>query len=123
MRDPSALWLAISRYGLGVYTKHQLFFEQANQESLFDEITEIGFDDKAKLLRALEAREPMLLGGIEPILLEHLYLCVKFNLEDDPARGNVTQNSLYPLNVFRSLPPLGKRKEPIKLLAAKFRRI
>jgi len=107
----------------GAQEKHRGFFEQADHGTLFlDEITETSKGLQAKLLRALEERQVIPLGGSMPIGFDTRVIAASNrDLEGAVAERALRKDLFYRLNVVQiDLPPLRKRKEDIELLAEKF---
>ena len=97
--------------------------ELANSGTLFlDEIGNISTAIQAKLLRVLETREFLRIGGIEPIKVDVcIIIATNKNLEDEIKKGNFKEDLYYRLNVIPlTLPPLRERKDDIPLLVEHF---
>ena len=98
-------------------------FELADQSSIFfDEIGTIGFDTQAKLLRVIQEREFMRLGGTETLHVDvRILAATNSNLKQMVEEGKFREDLFYRLNVITiDLPPLRERKEDIPLLAQHF---
>ena len=98
-------------------------FEIANEGTLFlDEITEIPLRLQAKLLRVLQERELMRVGGKKPIKVNvRIIAATNVNLKEAVKNGDFREDLYYRLNVVPvELPPLRERKEDIKALAEYF---
>ena len=94
-------------------------FERANSGTLFlDEIGELPMDAQVKLLRVLEERKIMRIGGKKSIPVDvRIVAATNRNLEEEVKKGNFRLDLLYRLNVFTLLiPPLRERKEDIPYL-------
>ncbi|HET7099732.1 MAG TPA: sigma-54 dependent transcriptional regulator, partial [Terriglobia bacterium] len=105
-----------------IATKRGLF-EVADQGSIFfDEIGTIGVETQAKLLRVIQEREFMRLGGTENIKVDVRILAATNSDLKQMVRANKFREDLYyRLNVITvNLPPLRDRKEDIPLLADHF---
>jgi two-component system response regulator AtoC len=89
---------------------------------LLDEIGELPLPQQAKLLRAIEAREVVRVGGTRPIALNLRFLAATHrDLRADVARGTFRQDLYFRLNgVTLHLPPLRERKDAIPDLAQAF---
>lgn len=97
--------------------------ERANGGTLFlDEISEMDFSLQVKLLRFLQERHFLRVGGNEPIPVDvRIVAATNKNLEKSVERGLFRGDLFYRLNVVRiAVPPLRERKEDIPLLARHF---
>lgn len=98
-------------------------FELANAGTLFlDDIDDFPVHLQAKLLRALEAREVLRLGGTKPIPVDiRLIAATKVDLVELVKHGSFRSDLYYRLNeVPVRIPPLRQRRQDIPLLAAAF---
>ena len=98
-------------------------FELADQGTLFlDEISELILPTQAKILRALQERDFVRVGGGKTISVDvRLITATNKNLEEMMARGAFRSDLFYRINVVPlTIPPLRKRKEDILLLAKHF---
>ncbi|MCZ6905208.1 MAG: sigma-54 dependent transcriptional regulator [Acidobacteria bacterium] len=98
-------------------------FELADQSSIFfDEIGTIGIDTQAKLLRVIQEREFMRLGGTETVRVDvRILAATNSDLGKMVEEGKFREDLYYRLNVIAiDLPPLRDRKEDIPLLARHF---
>jgi DNA-binding NtrC family response regulator len=98
-------------------------FEVADHGSIFfDEIGTISLETQAKLLRVLQEREFMRLGGIETIKVDtRIIAATNVDLKTLVDQGRFRADLYYRLNVISiQLPPLRDRKEDIPLLADHF---
>jgi DNA-binding NtrC family response regulator len=98
-------------------------FELANKGTFFlDEISEINPDVQVKLLRVLEQREIMRVGGDELINVDvRVIAATNKNLKKLVDEGKFREDLYYRLKVVTiSLPSLAKRKEDIPLLVNSF---
>jgi two-component system, NtrC family, response regulator PilR len=107
----------------GAVTSKKGLFELANEGSIFfDEIGNIPIDTQSKLLRVIQEREFMRLGGLETIKVDvRIIAATNADLEAAVQQGTFREDLFYRLNVIMvSLPPLRKRTEDIPLLAQHF---
>jgi DNA-binding NtrC family response regulator len=91
-------------------------FELADQGTIFfDEIGTIGAETQAKLLRVIQEREFMRLGGIETIKVDvRIIAATNVDLKKLVEEGRFREDLYYRLNVINlQLPPLRDRKEDI----------
>jgi len=90
--------------------------------AFFDEIGDIPLAQQIKLLRVLEDRQVVPVGGDVMQLSEfRLIAATHHSLESRIRAGEFRQDLFYRLNVFRiHVPPLRERPEEIPLLAARF---
>ena len=98
-------------------------FELAHTGTLFlDEVGEAPTPTQVKLLRALEEREIMRLGGVSPIRVDvRVVAATNRPLRDHVEEGSFRADLYYRLNVLHIyLPPLRQRPEDIPLLVRKF---
>jgi DNA-binding NtrC family response regulator len=98
-------------------------FEVANGGTLFlDEIGTMGIDMQAKILRVLQDRRFMHLGGTSEIQVDvRIIAATNVNLQQAVRDGRFREDLFYRLNVIAlELPPLRSRREDIPLLAAHF---
>jgi DNA-binding NtrC family response regulator len=98
-------------------------FEVADQVTIFfDEISTIGPETQAKLLRVIQEREFMRLGGTETIKVDVRILAASNeDLRKLVREGRFREDLFHRLNVISiHLPPLRDRKEDIPLLVARF---
>ena len=98
-------------------------FEVADHGSIFfDEIGTISLETQAKLLRVLQEREFMRLGGIETIKVDaRIIAATNVDLKTLVDQGRFRADLYYRLNVIAvHLPPLRERKEDVPLLVGHF---
>src|SRR5713101_80863 len=98
-------------------------FEVADQGTIFfDEIGTIGVETQAKLLRVIQEREFMRLGGTETIKVDvRILAATNADLQRLVQENKFREDLYYRLNVITlSLPPLRERKEDIPLLVQHF---
>ena len=100
-------------------------FELAHKGTLFlDEIGEISLPLQAKLLRVLQEREIMRVGGDSVIPVDiRILAATNQNLEQLAAGRQFREDLLYRLDVLRiNIPSLNQRREDISLLADSYMR-
>ena len=105
-----------------VYPKKGLC-DMADKGSIFfDEIGNIPLETQAKLLRVMQEREFMRLGGMETIKVDvRIIAATNCNLHQMMEEGRFREDLYYRLHVISVfLPPLRERKEDIPLLAQHF---
>ena len=94
-------------------------FEVADRGTLFlDEIGTMGLDTQSKILRVLQDRKFMHLGGIHEIQVDvRIIAATNVDLRQHVREGKFREDLFYRLNVISiDLPPLRQRKEDIPLL-------
>jgi DNA-binding NtrC family response regulator len=100
-------------------------FEVANGGTLFlDEIGTMSMDMQAKILRVLQDRRFMHLGGTQEIQVDvRIVAATNVNLQQAVKDGRFREDLFYRLNVITlELPPLRQRRQDIPLLAQHFLR-
>src|SRR5487761_374434 len=98
-------------------------FEVADQGTIFfDEISTIGPETQAKLLRVIQEREFMRLGGTETIKVDvRIIAACNVELLNLVREGTFREDLYHRLNVIAiPLPSLRERREDIPLLVAHF---
>jgi len=98
-------------------------FDMADKGSIFfDEIGNISPETQAKLLRVMQEREFMRLGGMETIKVDvRIVAATNCDLGQMLEDGRFREDLYYRLHVINVyLPPLRERKEDIPLLAQHF---
>jgi len=98
-------------------------FEVADRGTLFlDEIGEMGPATQAKLLRVLEQREFMRVGGSQSVRVDvRVIAATNADLEQLVARGGFRRDLYYRLKVVTiAVPPLRERREDIPRLVHAF---
>jgi len=98
-------------------------FEVADQGTIFfDEIGTIGVETQTKLLRVIQEREFMRLGGTETVKVDvRIVAATNVDLRRLVAENKFREDLFYRLNVIAiTLPPLRDRKEDIPLLLDHF---
>ncbi|MEM9293542.1 MAG: sigma-54 dependent transcriptional regulator [Acidobacteriota bacterium] len=107
----------------GAVTRKVGKFELAHKGTLFlDEISELALELQVKLLRVLEERQIMRVGGTELIDVDfRLVAATNRELEKEVEEGKFRQDLYYRLKVVTlELPPLRNRLDDIPLLAEHF---
>jgi DNA-binding NtrC family response regulator len=107
----------------GAVGQRKGYFELAHRGTLFlDEIGEMPYATQAKLLRVLEEREFMRVGGEEAIKVDvRLIAATNSNLRYLVDSGRFRRDLFFRLNVLHiDLPPLRERKADIPLLVEAF---
>jgi two-component system response regulator PilR (NtrC family) len=99
-----------------------LFEAAAGGTLFFDEISTIPPSVQAKLLRALQEKEFLPLGAVQPVKVDvRIIAASNQRLEDLVAAGQFREDLFYRLNVISlDLPPLRDRREDIPLLVEHF---
>ncbi len=105
-----------------VYSKKGLF-ELADKGTLFfDEIGNIPVETQAKLLRVMQEREFMRVGGVETVKVDvRIVAATNVDLRHAVEEGRFREDLFYRLNVIAvQIPPLRQRKEDIPALVHHF---
>jgi len=100
-------------------------FEIADRGTLFlDEIGTMSLETQAKILRVLQDRKFMHLGGVQEIQVDvRIIAATNVDLKQQVKEGKFRDDLYYRLNVISiDLPPLRSRREDIPLLADFFMR-
>jgi DNA-binding NtrC family response regulator len=100
-------------------------FEIADRGTLFlDEIGTMGLDTQSKILRVLQDRKFMHLGGVHEVQVDvRIIAATNVDLRQMVREGKFREDLFYRLNVIAiDLPPLRQRKEDIPLLVDFFLR-
>jgi DNA-binding NtrC family response regulator len=98
-------------------------FEAASGGTIFlDEIGDMAPDTQAKVLRVLQERTLVRVGGSAPIEVDvRVVAATHRNLEQEVARGSFREDLYYRLRVVELvLPPLRERAEDVPALALRF---
>ncbi|TDI38657.1 MAG: sigma-54-dependent Fis family transcriptional regulator [Acidobacteria bacterium] len=107
----------------GAVSPKKGLFEIADGGSIFlDEIGTIPVETQAKLLRVIQEKEFMRLGGIDNIRVDvRIIAATNSDLRLLVEEGNFREDLYYRLNVINVfLPPLRQRREDVSLLAQHF---
>jgi DNA-binding NtrC family response regulator len=98
-------------------------FEVADRGTLFlDEIGTMSMDTQSKILRVLQDRKFMHLGGVQEIQVDvRIIAATNVDLRQMVREGRFREDLFYRLNVITlDLPPLRQRREDIPLLVDHF---
>ena len=107
----------------GATKRRKGIFEACENGTIFlDEIGEIPMPLQVKLLRVIQERELIRLGGNYTVKVNFRLICAtNKNLMEEVEAGNFREDLFYRLNVFSiKVPPLRKRREDIIPLAIEF---
>jgi two-component system response regulator PilR (NtrC family) len=107
----------------GAVANKKGLFETADRGSIFfDEIGNVPVDTQAKLLRLMQEKEFMRLGGVETLKADvRIIAATNVELQDEVRAGRFREDLYYRLNVITiPLPPLRERTEDIPFLARHF---
>jgi DNA-binding NtrC family response regulator len=105
-----------------VYPKKGLFDLADKGSIFFDEIGNIPLETQAKLLRVMQEREFMRLGGMETIKVDvRIIAATNVDLKREMEDGRFREDLFYRLHVISvQLPALRERKDDIPLLVQHF---
>src|SRR3989441_880149 len=105
-----------------VRDKQGLFAAARGGTFFLDEIGEMSPATQVKLLRVLQEREAIPVGGTEPIPVDvRVVAATNRDLEDDIKRGRFRTDLYYRLNVIAiHLPPLRDRRDDIEIFVTAF---
>jgi len=107
----------------GAVASKKGLFEIADTGTIFfDEVGNISLETQAKLLRVMQEKEFMRLGGTEDIRVDvRIVAATNSELKTSVEQGLFREDLFYRLNVIRvDIPPLRERKDDIVLLANHF---
>ncbi len=107
----------------GAVANKKGLFEMATGGSIFfDEIGNVPIETQAKLLRVIQEKEFMPLGGVEIQKADvRIIAATNADLEEAVQDGNFREDLYYRLNVITiNLPPLRRRTEDVPLLVQHF---
>ncbi len=107
----------------GAIARKEGKFEEANGGTIFlDEIAEMDLSMQSKILRVLQEREIVRVGGNEKVKLEvRLIIATHKNLADEVKKGNFREDLYYRIiGLPIDLPPLRERGNDILILAKHF---
>src|SRR6187200_2333368 len=105
-----------------VYPKKGMFDLADKGSIFFDEIGNVPLETQAKLLRVIQERDFMRLGGMETIKVDvRIIAATNVDLRQMMEEGKFREDLFYRLHVISiQLPPLRDRKDDIPLLAQHF---
>lgn len=107
----------------GAISDKKGLFEVANKGTIFfDEIGTLNLETQAKILRVMQEKEFMRLGGTEVIKVDvRIIAATNIDLKKAVLKRTFREDLFYRLNVIKiDLPPLRERKEDIPLLVEHF---
>jgi len=107
----------------GATSQKKGLFEAAEKGDIFfDEISALNLETQAKILRVMQDREFMRLGGTKTIRVDvRIIAATNADLEEFIRQKKFREDLFYRLNVIKiELPPLRKRKGDIPLLVKHF---
>ena len=107
----------------GAVSEKEGLFQAADKGTIFfDEISSLNLDTQAKLLRVMQDREFMKLGGTKTIKVDaRVIAATNSDLEELILSKAFREDLFYRMNVIKiELPPLRDRKEDIPLLVHHF---
>jgi two-component system response regulator HydG len=107
----------------GAFRHRKGLFEEANGgEIMLDEIGDIPLSTQAKLLRLLETKQFVRIGGNRPVSVDvRIIAATNHNLPDMVSKGIFRKDLFYRINIVPiNILPLRERKEDIPLLVNSF---
>lgn len=107
----------------GAFKTTKGYFEEADSGTLFlDEIGEASPSLQIRLLRCLQEKEVIRVGGTKPYLVDvRVIMATNKNLQEEVVKKRFRKDLFYRINVIKiDLPPLRDRREDIPLLAGYF---
>jgi DNA-binding NtrC family response regulator len=107
----------------GAVRLHRGYFERAQRGTLFiDDIDDLSLSMQVKLLRVLQEREIVRVGGSENIAVDvRIIAATKVDLRERVAAKLFREDLYYRLNILPlNIPPLRERREDIPLLIDHF---
>lgn len=110
----------------GAVSHKKGLFEAADKGTLFlDEISSLNIETQAKLLRVIQDREFMHLGGTDTLRVDvRIVAATNADLEELIAQKIFREDLFYRLNVIKiELPPLRERRGDIPLLVKHFMQV
>jgi len=109
----------------GVDKRKGKILEADNGTLFLDEIGDMPLSGQAKILRIIQDREVLPLGGSSPVRFNvRIIAATNKDLRSEMAKGNFREDLFYRLNVVNlNIPPLRERKEDISVLINYFLKI
>jgi len=107
----------------GAFKMTKGYFEEADGGTLFlDEIGEASPSLQVRLLRCLQEKEVIRVGGTKPYPVDvRVIMATNKNLQEEVVRRRFRKDLFYRINVIKmDLPPLRERREDVPLLANHF---
>ncbi|MBW2472627.1 MAG: sigma-54-dependent Fis family transcriptional regulator [Deltaproteobacteria bacterium] len=107
----------------GAETEKKGLVEMVDTGTLFlDEIAEMPLPMQVKLLRVIQEKELIRLGGVQPIKVDVRFVCAtNRDLQEEVKLGHFRQDLYFRVNVISiEIPPLSARKDDLPLLAYHF---
>ena len=107
----------------GAIKRHVGYFERANGGTIFiDDIDDFPFTLQVKLLRVLQEREIVRVGGTSSVAVDVRVICAtKVDLKERVLKGLFREDLFYRLDIIRiKIPPLRERREDILPLLTHF---
>ncbi len=107
----------------GAIQQHNGYFERAHKGTIFiDDIDDFPLNLQVKLLRVLQERQFVRVGGMKTISVDVRVICAtKVNLEQLVRENRFREDLYYRLHIIPlHLPPLRDRKEDIPALVSHF---
>jgi two-component system response regulator PilR (NtrC family) len=107
----------------GAVSPKKGLFDLADTGTIFfDEIANVPLETQAKLLRVIQDRDFVRLGGLDPVRIDvRIIAGTTVDLKQRTDDGRFREDLFYRLNVIAlQLPPLRDRKDDIPLLARHF---
>jgi len=107
----------------GAYRHRKGLFEEANGgEILLDEIGDIPLSIQVKLLRLLETKQFVRIGGNRPVNVDvRVIAATNRHLPDMVSKGLFREDLFFRINIVPiNIPPLREREEDIPLLVSSF---
>jgi two-component system response regulator PilR (NtrC family) len=99
------------------------YFEMADKGTIFlDEIGEVGLSMQVKMLRVVQDKMFMPVGGSKSISVDiRIISATNRKLEEEVIAGRFREDLFYRLNVIEiKVPPLRKRKDDLRILSQHF---
>ena len=107
----------------GAESEKKGLVEMADAGTLFlDEIAEMPMPMQVKLLRVIQEKELIRLGGVKPIKVDVRFVCAtNRDLQEEVKLGHFRQDLYFRINVISiEIPPLSARKDDIPILVLYF---